>query len=303
MKTKNQSSILLFWTVLLTSVLVIINNNGCLQAFQNKPEKINVFVSILPQKYFVKRIGGDRVDISVMVGPGQSPAIYEPLPKQMAKLSQTRLYFSIGVPFEDVWMQRITKANSNLKIIDTRRGIELVPLTSSHKQAINHPAEHSPTNPHIWTSVRFVKIQAQNIFNALVVCDPDFTSYYKTNLKAFHNDLDKLDLEIAEKLKGIRKRKFMVFHPAWGYFAKQYDLVQLSVEIDGKSPKPRALAKLMKQAKKYNVKAIFTQPEFSTKTAQIIAKELNIEVIKVSPIHPHWSENLIKFSEAIKGNK
>ncbi len=257
--------------------------------------KINVVVSVLPQQTFTKAIGGDKVNISVMVKPGNSPHSYEPKPSQMIDIQKADLYFAIGVEFEHSWIPKFSNQNKNMLIVDISKGIK--------KEKIVHHDEEE-LDPHIWTSPANVIVIVNNIYEHLVETDSQNKIYYKNNLNKFLDTIKRTDEQIKRNLKDIPKgSKFMVFHPAWGYFAKQYDLVQLSVEIDGKSPKPRALAKLMKQAKKYNVKAIFTQPEFSTKTAQIIAKELNIEVIKVSPIHPHWSENLIKFSEAIKGNK
>ncbi len=93
----------------------------------------------------------------------------------------------------------------------------------------------------------------------------------------------------------------MVFHPSWGYFAKAYELKQLPVEIEGKSPKPKELIHLIKEAREEQISAIFTQPEFSDSIAKVIANELHIEVIKVSPLAPNWSENLINIAHAIAG--
>ena len=117
----------------------------------NKP--IEIFVSILPQKDFVKRIGGDKVNVHVMVGPGQSPATYEPTPKQMAKLAAASVYFRIGTPFEEVWMERIKSTNPALTIIDARHNIKLrdmeysaVLLRSSSNHSVHY---HGLQDPHI----------------------------------------------------------------------------------------------------------------------------------------------------------
>ena len=95
----------------------------------------------------------------------------------------------------------------------------------------------------------------------------------------------------------------MVLHPSWGYFAKAYGLRQIAVEIEGKEPKPKELIHLLKEAREAQVKAIFIQPEFSDNAAKIIAKELEIPVIKVTPLAADWSENLLMIAKAIATGK
>ena len=155
-------------------------------------------------------------------------------------------------------------------------------------------------NPHIWTTPQNIKILSKNILDILVLKDIKHKDSYIANYKKIVIKLDKLDDTIKDILKQTKKgTRFMVFHPAWGYFAKQYGLVQLPIEIDGKEPKPKAIIKLINIAKKQNIKAIFTQPEFSKKVATTIANQLNIKVIQTSPLDPKWDDNLIKLSKAI----
>jgi len=116
--------------------------------------------------------------------------------------------------------------------------------------------------------------------------------------------LEKTDTQIKEILSTLKdNRNFMVFHPSWGYFAKAYHLTQIAVEVEGKSPKPRELVHLIREAKKQKVSAIITQPEFSDSSAKIIANELHIPVVKISPMAPNWSENLIQMAKTIAGQK
>ncbi|NVM57103.1 MAG: zinc ABC transporter substrate-binding protein [Desulfobacterales bacterium] len=265
-------------------------------------EKIKVFVSILPQAYFVERVGGERVDAYVMVGPGHSPATYEPMPKQMAELSKARLYFRIGVPFENVWMARVSKENPNMKVIDTRRGIELFAAKPSHHaKSEQHMEGHGETrglqNPHIWTSLRLVKIQAQNIRDALIEEDPNHRDYYQSNLEAFHDDLDKLDAEITEILKSLNARKFMVFHPAWGYFARDYGLEEIPVEMEGKEPSAKTLACLIECAIGHGIRVVFVQQQFSKKSAEVVARTIGGRVIKIDPLAKDYLNNMRKIAE------
>lgn len=159
---------------------------------------------------------------------------------------------------------------------------------------------HHGKDPHTWTSPDNVKIMAKNIYDALVEVDSINKDYYKTNYDKFIEEINQTDKKIKTILSDLPKdSKFMVFHPSWGYFAKEYGLVQLPIEVEGKEPKPKMLQKIIEEAKEQNVKAIFTQSEFSDKSAKTIANELKIKVIKETPLAKDWSENLIKMANAI----
>ena len=256
--------------------------------------KTHIVVSILPQKLFVDKIGGDKVETTIMVEAGSSPHNYSPKPSQMRSVSKADIYFTIGVEFEEVWLTKFTNQNRNLLLVDSTKGIK------KYKAKNHHDKQHDELDPHIWVNPINVKIVAQNITNTLIENDKNNSNYYQENLKNFLTELNELDLKIKKILEKTPKNSaFMVFHPSWGYFAKQYNLKQIAVEVEGKEPKMRALIKLMKEAKKEKIRAIFAQPEFSDKSAQILAKNLNIEVIKASPLADNWSENLINLAKAI----
>jgi len=269
---------------------------------------INAIVSILPEQTFVKAIGGDKVNVSLMVLPGNSPHTYEPKPSQMKDVAKAELYFAIGVEFENVWLDKFKNLNKSMHVIDLSSGIEKLPMTAHHDEthdehhAEEHSEEHQGNDPHIWTSPDNVKIIAGNIYEALIKADPANESFYKQNYEKFTS----LIMETDRKIKSILSKKpkgtkFMVFHPSWGYFAQTYGLQQLPVELEGKSPKPKELIHLIKEAREEQISAIFTQPEFSDSIAKIMANELHIKVIKVSPLAPAWSENLINIANAIAG--
>ena len=261
---------------------------------------INIVVSIVPEATFVKAIGKDKVDVTVMVLPGSSPHTYEPKPSQMKAVAKAQLYFAIGVEFEKTWLPRFKDLNPNMKIIDLSKGIDKMPMAAHHHETEHH--EESGLDPHIWTAPGNVARIAQHIFDALASADPQNRAYYKANLDAFLAKVKETDSHIRNLLASLPKgTAFMVFHPSWGYFAKGYGLRQLPIEIEGKSPKPRELIAVIKAAQKAHVRAIFTQPEFSDASAKIIAKELHIPVIKVSPLAADWSENLVHIAKAIAG--
>ena len=303
---------------------------------------LEIIVSVLPQQYFVERIAGERASVTVMVPPGASPHTYEPRPEQMRALSRADAYMTIGVTFEDVWMDRITEANPDMLIVDTAAGIERRMMEAhthdydddihhdkahhdddhhdeahhddDHHNDVHHDDDHhdevhndhdhhdeihndhhhhdEEPDPHIWVSPRLVKVQAQHIYRALVQIDPEHEDEYAANLEAFLADIDTLDAEIREGLEGIENRRFIVFHPAWGYFAEEYDLEQIPIEVGGVEPGAATLAEVIRTARENDIRVIFAQPEFSTEAAETIAREINGGVQLVSPLEQDWLTNM-----------
>jgi zinc transport system substrate-binding protein len=261
---------------------------------------LNATVSILPQKYFVERIGGEHVNVNVMVEPGDSPATYEPKPEQLTALSEADAYFSIGVPFENAWLNRIASANGEMLMVDTTAGIARMPMETHHhpgeaeenKGEVYPEGEPENSDPHVWLSPTLVKTQAQTIYGALVALDPAHEDAYEANLDRFLADIDALDAGIRETLEAVESKRFMVFHPAWGYFARDYGLEMIPVEIGGQEPSAAEMAALVAEAQEEDIKVIFAQPEFSTRAAEIIANEIGGEVLLISPLAPDWLDSL-----------
>jgi len=265
---------------------------------------INTVVSLSPEMTFVKAIGGDKVNVSLMVQAGNSPHTYEPKPSQMIAVTKADIYFAMGVEFEHVWLPKFKNLNSKMNVVDLSHGVEKMVMMHHEEHDAHGAHEHEGNDPHIWTSPANVKIIAQNIYNVLSTIDTDNTKYYENNLHLFLAKIDETDRKIKKPLSHLKdSRKFMVFHPSWGYFAKAYRLTQIAVEVEGKSPKPRELVHLIKEAKEEQVTAIITQPEFSDKSAKIIAHELHIPVVKISPMSEHWSKNLIELAKTIAGQE
>jgi zinc transport system substrate-binding protein len=269
---------------------------------------VSVFVSIVPQKYFVEKIGGPLVDVSVMVQPGDSPATYEPKPKQMAALSKAKIYFAIGVPFESVWLKKIAATNPKMRIVHTEKGIERMPMRTQthvqHKRVFTEEQKEGIKDPHVWTAPMQVMFLARNILMGLLTIDSPHRSVYEANYKRFILELIELDAELREIFVGEKDLGFMVFHPAWGYFADAYGLAQVPIEIEGKTPKPAQMKQLIEHARSDRVKVLFVQPQFSTKSAEIIAKAIGGQIVFADPLHPDWATNLkeqaAKFKAALR---
>lgn len=280
---------------------------------QTSNEQVNVTVSIVPEKYFVERVGGEYVTVNIMVGPGESPHTYEPKAEQMTALSESALYFSIGVEFDNVWMEKIAATNPDMQIVNLSANLEKIPMASSHdhegeeaEESAEETEEEGSLDPHVWTSPENAKVMAETICQKLSEVDPAHETDYQANLATFQQDIDELEDEIEASLQGITSNKFMVFHPAWGYFARDFGLEQIAIEIEGSEPSAQELAGIIDEAKEENIQVVFAQPEFSTKTADYIAEEINGQVILISPLSEDWLENLRNvgstFAEVLKSD-
>lgn len=279
--------------------------------------QINVVVSILPQQTFVEKIGGDKVNVNTMVRPGSEPHSYEPKPSQMKNISKADIYFPIGLEFEHTWLEKFAAQNDKMKFIKMAKNVKLIEMAKhNHEHSEHEEEEHEDhekhddhdekdgLDPHTWTSPSNVKIMAKNIFTALSKMDSSNQKYYEKNYLNFIEEINETDKKIKKILSSLEKgSKFMVFHPSWGYFAKEYNLEQLVIEVEGKEVKPKMLQKIIEEAREEKVKAIFTQSEFSDKSARVIASELKIKVLKETPLAKNWSQNLIKMANSIASNK
>jgi zinc transport system substrate-binding protein len=272
--------------------------SGCRQAPAPPADTLRATVSIVPQQYFVQRIGGERVDVNVMVLPGANPATYEPKPGQLTALAKADVYFSIGVPFENAWLAKIAEANKHMLMIDTIADIGRLPMETHHQHEEEEETDEDrghgegAPDPHVWLSPELVKVQSQAVYEALAELDPAHSDVFKANLEAFVADIDILEADIEAALSDLSSGKFMVFHPAWGYFARDFGLEQIPVEVGGQEPSARELALLIEEAKEESIQVVFAQPEFSAQDAETIAEEIGGKVLLISPLAPDWLENM-----------
>ncbi|MCK5760569.1 MAG: zinc ABC transporter substrate-binding protein [Candidatus Delongbacteria bacterium] len=279
------------------SVLIIVIFTIILASCTTELKQDNIIsVSVLPQKYFIERIVGDKFNINVVIPPGSSPATYEPTPANLISLSHSPLYFRIGyIGFEKAWMEKITSVNPKMKIVDTSKGVKLI--TSDHH---HEGKEEVGVNPHIWLSPSAVKIQAYNIYNSIIEIDKANAEFYKNNYELFIKDINKLDMQIKIMFKNITNRKFIVYHPAWSYFAKDYNLIQVPIEFEGKSPSPATIKNIIDIAKKENIKVVLVQKQFDTKQANAIAENIKGHVIQLDPLSEDWIMNMVKIARTFQ---
>ena len=272
----------------------------------SKPE---ISVSILPQKYFLEKIAKDKFDINVMVKPGASPHSYEPKTSQMKSLSNSKIYFYTGIEFEKAWLDKFKKSAPNTLFVDSSANIQRIAMEEhsheeetkhdKHKHDKKHDHEDEGLDPHVWLDPVLAKVQAKNIYDAVVLIDESNKDFYTKNYEEFLKELDLLDSQIKEILAPYAQKAFMVFHPSWGYFAKRYDLIQLPIEMQGKEPKPNELIELVKDAKEHNIKIIFVSPQFSQKSANTIASSIGGNVVAIDSLSVDWSNDMLKTANEI----
>jgi len=261
--------------------------------------KLSIITSILPVQTFIQQIGKEHVTVTVMVKPGNSPHTYEPKPSQMKDISRADLYLAISVEFEKVWLPKFSHQNPAMQIIDLSSGITKEPISSAQPTT-----PHTHLDPHIWTTPENVKQIAHTILDTLIQADPSHQNSYQKNYAALIQLVEQTDRKLHQILDPLpeERRRFIVFHPSWGYFARAYHLVQIPIEIEGKSPKPRAVQQLITQARKLQIHTVLTSPEFSDAVAKQIANALHATVIKISPMDPDWSNNLLTLAKALSNH-
>lgn len=279
---------------------------SCGSRHSSTTNRLAVFVSVVPQKYFVERIAGAHADIAVLIPPGASPHSYEPLPSQMVALSRAALFFSVGVEMEKVWLPRIAATNRNLHIVATDSGIvKLLMSSDGHAVVVEHGEhEHEGMDPHIWLSPERVKMQVRIITEALAAADTLHAAYFRLHAAAFEHEIDLLQMKIKSIVSSdTARRAFLTFHPSWGYFADEFLLRQMTIEIEGKEPGMQALGRIIHEAKRENIRTVLVQPQFSQQIATVIAKSLGCSVTVADPLSADWENNLLSVAEALKAHE
>jgi len=250
-------------------------------------------VSIAPQADFVEAIGGNKVKVTIMVPPGADPHTYEPTPGQLVELSQAKMYAELGsgLEFELAWMDKISQQNKQMLIVDCSKGISLIESTEdSHEET---SGEHQGgTDPHDWLSPKDAEIMVKNIAAGLMTVTPENESYYAQGRDAYIAKLEALDKDIRDGLAGITNRRFIVFHPAWSYFAAEYNLEEIPIEIGNKEASAKDIASVVQEAEEFDIKIIFAEPEFSPRSAEVIAQEINGKVVFIDPLARDYINNM-----------
>lgn len=269
--------------------------SACFSGDKKSNDKV-LFVTILPLKYFTDKIVGDTYKVEVTVPPGVGPETYSPTPKQMVLLSKAQGYFSVGyLGFEQTFLEKFKSTNPKVQVFSTAKGVDLINGLEEH-------GDHHHTagvDPHIWSSPKEARIIARNILDGMVQIDPENKGIFQKNFNILLAEIDKVDSTVNQILKKSAAKKFIIFHPALGYFARAYGLEQLSIEFEGKVPSPKHLITVIEEAKSGNIRFILIQKEFDKENADIIAKETGSKIIQIDPLAYNWPEQMIDIAEKL----
>ncbi|MBU1099041.1 MAG: zinc ABC transporter substrate-binding protein [Bacteroidetes bacterium] len=269
----------------LISVQLLMVLNGC---SSDKPveisEKIEIAVSFSTYKNFVNEVGGDKVDVISMLPSGISPPEFDPIPSSLMKLAGAKYYLGVGdfFEFEKIWIEKLKGVNPSVKVYDTSKDLE----------ELDH-------NHHVWNGTDEVKIITRNIKNILCAVDSSNKTYYEENYKSYIEKLDSVDQFVKKQFASLKHRTILTYHPAWLYYAETYGLEQLSVEDHGREPNTKDLMELIIKARQLKLKAVFIQPQFSSNTAEVIARDINAELVVIDPLPDNFIENLIDITNKI----
>lgn len=280
--------------------LIILLIISCLTACNNTPQKSNtptIIVTIEPLRYFTEAIAGDNFHVISFVPKGNSPETYDPTPQQLVALNRCEAYIRIGhIGFEQIWMKKLQANAPQMKVYDSSEGIDFI-YDKGHWH--NNHFHKGGIEPHIWNSTFNATIIADNICKALCQLDSTNQTYYQKRTDVLKQMIAQTDKSICTLLEKADST-FLIYHPALSYFARDYGLKQISIEEGGKQPSPASLKRLIDTCRKEEVRIIFVQQEFDQRNAQLVASELDIQIIPINPLNYHWHEEMVTIAKALK---
>lgn len=260
---------------------------SCTATPQDTRRKITV--TIEPLRYFTEQIAGDKFAVSTMVPQGGNPETYEPTTRQMMKLAESDLYIKVGnIGFERAWMKKLIQNAPHTIIIDSSEGIE--PAHSSR----------GVTDPHTWMSASNAKLIARNIYHALVSIDERDSAAYRKKYEALTDSIKATDMRLREQLTRDKSQAFLIDHPALTYFARDYGLLQIPVEEEGREPSAAQMRKTIQLARNKKVRVMFVQKMFENGSTKIVSQEVGAETETINPLSRDWSEEMVNIAKKLK---
>ena len=255
-----------------------------------------VLVSIAPYKLLAERIAGEELTVQTIIPPRANPHAFEPTSRQVLEISRGQIWFRIGEPFEEKILPLLLESSPSLYVADLRDGIELQPADEEHGC---HRCTTDHLDRHIWLSPKLAAVQASHIAKVLTEQFPNHKERFENNLQNCLSALEQLDLEIQAILAPLQERSFIVSHPAFGYFCREYGLEQLSVEQEGKDPRPRHLEEMLAKAKETHAAIALALPQHNNKGAQVIADEMKVPIRMIDPYSADYFDTMRNLARMI----
>ncbi|HEV8631718.1 MAG TPA: zinc ABC transporter substrate-binding protein [Thermoanaerobaculia bacterium] len=273
-------------------IVVVLGGLGLLSLLVPRPPphaRVTVAATVPPQAWLVRRLGRDRVDVEVLLPPGASPHTYDPTPQQVARLASAQLVVEVGHPsflFERRLLDALTSRQPPPLVVDMMSAVA---------------GANGETDPHVWLSPAVMRATARQVSAALVRLDPGAAPLFRQQLAGVLADIERLDADLHRTLDGLPRRRFLVYHPAWDYLARDYGLEQVAIEAEGKEPSPRQLVALVERARRDGTGIVFVQSGYYDRPARAVAGEIGARVVAVDPMAEDWPANLRRVAALLRG--
>lgn len=281
------------------AVLFIAFISSCGQ--KKNSRSCQITVSIPPQETLVKDIGGDKVTVNCLMSSDANPESFEPAMNSLVTLQNSDIYFKMGTLDFERSMNGIVDGDNNLKVVNMSDGIEM--LYGTHGDDCDHGHHHGhdshDADPHVWSSLKNMRIMAANIAEALSDIYPDNRDFYYGNLTRLQHRIDSLDLQVKNSFESVLNRSFIVWHPSLSYFARDYGLKQITVGSHGKEQSVRQLVERIDSAMTQNAGVFFFQREFDSRQAAEINRQMGAEMVIINPMNPDWETEIMKVVDAL----
>ncbi|MFP4510826.1 MAG: metal ABC transporter solute-binding protein, Zn/Mn family [Spirochaetaceae bacterium] len=259
---------------------------------------IEVYASVAPQADIIQRIGGERVSVGVLIGPGQDAHTFDPSPRQIERLSRAEILFSTGLEYEANIVDALSRSAPGVQIVRLYEGIELREIERHYVDPnVPHSHENEPGDPHIWLGFDEVRVQARHIRNALTEARPDLESEFERRYEEFLELVTELEQEVEELLAHLRGGSIMVYHPAFGYLLDPLDITQIGIEAGGREPSSRQLRVAIEDALAAGITVVFTQPEYTDIASRAIARAVGAQHETVTDLGSDWPELMLDIAE------
>ncbi len=265
-----------FVIILLSAVLLF----GCISnTEQAKNNKLKVVATLYPIYDFARNVGGDQVEVALLIPPGVDPHEFELSPSDAQKVSNAKVFLYNGAGIEP-WIPNLLQGmeNTNLTTVDTSKGIDFI---------VSKDADEPGDDPHVWLDPLLAKKQVAAIRDAFIEADPAGKDYYTKNAADYMVKLDELDSEFRIAMASCKKKDVLIAHATVGYFCKEYGCNQIAIEgINPEAePLPADIVKIVTQARDNKVTTVFVEKLVSPKAAQTIADEINGSTVTFNSVH------------------
>ncbi len=275
--------------LILFSGLFSLAAGGGGEEFEADSVELRIMTTIAPLGWMAEEIAGDLAEVSIMLPPGGNAHTFEPTPRQMVSLGEADLLLAVGGNLEENFLKVIGEVLPDLRVVELNQNLDLIPFTSGHDED-----EHDGTDPHVWLSPKNMILMAETIKQSLISLHPEQDAFFSGTGEMIESDIIKIDREISSILSPYSGRSFIVFHPSFGYFARDYNIRQIAVEKEGAEPRGAELLSLIRTAEEALIHVVYTAPGFPKNAGRAVAEAIGGTTFELDPMPYDWAAGIIE---------